>query len=80
MKNIVLGHKVSWRGSEVDYAKMEVIENLPPLVSMRGMCRFFRKDWFYKDSLNTSPKSPQPYADKWKRGKIWLEYWLCKQF
>jgi len=29
-EGIVLGHKVSSRGIEVDWAKIEVIEKLPP--------------------------------------------------
>ena len=29
-KGIVLGHKISTRGIEVDQAKIEVIEKLPP--------------------------------------------------
>jgi hypothetical protein len=33
-EGIVLGHIVSKRGIEVDWAKVELIENLPPPTSM----------------------------------------------
>jgi len=34
-EGIVLGHLVSERGIEVDKAKIEVIEQLPPLVNIK---------------------------------------------
>jgi hypothetical protein len=35
-EGIVLGHKVSTCGIEVDKAKIEVIEQLPPPTNMQG--------------------------------------------
>jgi len=35
-KGIVLGHKISRKGIEVDKAKVDVIEKLPPLANMKG--------------------------------------------
>ena len=35
-EGIVLGHKVSKKGIEVDKAKIEVIEKLPPPSSVKG--------------------------------------------
>ena len=35
-EGIVLGHRVSERGIEVDRAKIEVIEQLPPPTNVRG--------------------------------------------
>jgi hypothetical protein len=52
-EGIVLGHLVSKRGIEVDKAKIEVIEQLPPLVNVKGIhsflghVEFYR--WFIKD-------------------------------
>jgi len=37
---IVLGHLVSKRGIEVDKAKLEVIEHLPPPVNVKGIRSF----------------------------------------
>jgi hypothetical protein len=39
-EGIVLGHLVSERGIEVDRAKIEVIEQLPPSVNIRGIRSF----------------------------------------
>jgi hypothetical protein len=35
-KGIVLGHLVSEHGIEVDRAKIEVIERLPPPINIKG--------------------------------------------
>ena len=48
-EGIVLGHKISQVGIEVDKAKVEVIEKLPPPTSVRvvrsflGHARFYRR-------------------------------------
>jgi hypothetical protein len=39
-EGIVLGHRVSERGIEVDRAKIEVIEQLPPLSNVKGIRSF----------------------------------------
>ena len=39
-EGIVLGHKVSARGIEVDKAKIDVIEQLPPPTNVKGICSF----------------------------------------
>jgi len=44
---IVLGHLVSKRGIEVDKAKIEVIERLPPLVNIKGIRSFLGHASFY---------------------------------
>jgi hypothetical protein len=36
-EGIVLGHLISKRGIEVDRAKIEVIKQLPPPVSIKGI-------------------------------------------
>ena len=40
-EGIVLGHKISYKEIEVDKAKVEVIEKLPPPVNVKGV-RLFR--------------------------------------
>ena len=50
-EGIVLGHRISERGIEVDKAKIETIEKLPPPSSMKeiriflGHMGFYRKDF-----------------------------------
>ena len=45
---IVLGLKDSEKGIEVDRAKIEVIEKLPPPLSVKGMRSFLGHAGFYK--------------------------------
>jgi hypothetical protein len=45
---IVLGHLVSKRGIEVDRAKIEVIEQLPPPINVRGIRSFLGHAGFYR--------------------------------
>ncbi|XP_056685881.1 uncharacterized mitochondrial protein AtMg00860-like [Spinacia oleracea] len=47
-EGIVLGHKVSHRGIEVDRAKIEVIEKLPPPVNVKGIRSFLGNAGFYR--------------------------------
>ncbi|XP_050890452.1 uncharacterized protein LOC127095861 [Lathyrus oleraceus] len=42
-EGIVLGHKISHKGIEVDQAKIEVIEKLPPPVNEKGIRSFYRR-------------------------------------
>ena len=46
-EGIVLGHLVSERGIEVDKTKIEVIEQLPPPVNIRGIHSFLGHVGFY---------------------------------
>ena len=44
---IVLGHLVSERGIQVDRAKIEVIEQLPPPTNIKGVRSFLGHAGFY---------------------------------
>jgi len=46
-EGIVLGHLVSERGIEVDRAKIEVIEQLPPSMNIKGIQSFLGHCGFY---------------------------------
>ena len=46
-EGIVLGHLVFERGIEVDRAKIEVIEQLPPRVNIQGIRSFLGHAGFY---------------------------------
>ena len=45
---IVLGHRISEKGIEVDRAKVEVIERLPPPISVKGVRSFLGHAVFYR--------------------------------
>ncbi|MCI71954.1 reverse transcriptase, partial [Trifolium medium] len=47
-EGIVLGHKISSKGIEVDKAKLEVIEKLPPPVNVKGIRSFLGHAGFYR--------------------------------
>jgi hypothetical protein len=47
-KGIVLGHKISEKGIEVDKAKIEVIEQLPPPTNVMGIHIFLGDAGFYQ--------------------------------
>ena len=46
-EGIVLGHRISEKGIEVDRAKVEVIERLPQLISVKGVKSFLGHAGFY---------------------------------
>jgi len=45
---IVLGHKISKRGIEVDKAKLDVIDKLPPPINVKGIWSFLGHAGFYQ--------------------------------
>ena len=47
-KGIVLGHGISEKGIEVDRAKVEVIDRLPPPISVKGVRSFLGHAGFYQ--------------------------------
>ena len=47
-EGIVLGHRISGRGIEVDRAKIEIIEKLPPSTSVKGVRSFLGHAGSYK--------------------------------
>jgi hypothetical protein len=46
-EGIVLGHKISEKGTEVDKAKIEVVEQLPPPTNVKGIRSFLGHVGFY---------------------------------
>ena len=62
-EGIVLGHLVSERGIVVDKAKIEVIEQLPPPVNVKGICSFLGHAGSTEDSLRTFHKLLDPSQD-----------------
>ena len=46
-EGIVLSHRISEKGIEVDRAKVEVIERFPPPISVKGVRSFLGHAGFY---------------------------------
>ncbi|KAL5549371.1 hypothetical protein UlMin_004602 [Ulmus minor] len=59
-EGIVLGHKVSRDGLEVDKAKVETIEKLPPPVSVKGIRSFLGHAGFYRRFIKDFSKIAKP--------------------
>ena len=50
-EGIVLGHKISERGIEVDKAKVDAIEKMPCHKDIKGICSFLGHVGFYRRFL-----------------------------
>jgi hypothetical protein len=62
-EGIVLGHLVSKRGIEEDKAKIEVIEQLPPLVNIKGIRSFLGHAGFYKRFIKNFLQISRPFTN-----------------
>ena len=62
-EGIVLGHKVSKRGIEVDKAKIEVKEKLPPPTSIKGIRSFLGHVGFYRRFIKDFSKITKPLCN-----------------
>ena len=62
-EGIVLGHRVSERGIEVDRAKIEVIEQLPPPTNVRGVRSFLGHAGFYRRFIQDFSQIARPLTN-----------------
>jgi hypothetical protein len=59
-EGIVLGHKISEKGIEVDKVKTEVIEQIPPPTNVKGICSFLGRIGFYRIFIQNLSQIAQP--------------------
>ncbi|XP_042400859.1 uncharacterized protein LOC121990869, partial [Zingiber officinale] len=62
-EGIVLGHKISERGIEVDQAKVEVIDKLPPPINVKGVRSFLGHAGFYRRFIKDFSKISKPLTN-----------------
>ena len=62
-EGIVLSHKISPNGIEIDKAKVEIIENLPPPNSIRAIRSFLGHVGFYKRFIKDFSKISKPLSN-----------------
>ncbi|KAL4280832.1 hypothetical protein GQ457_03G024200 [Hibiscus cannabinus] len=67
-EGIVLGHKISSKGMEVDKAKIEVISKLPPPTTVKGIRSFLGHAGFYRRFIEDFSKITKPLCSLLEQG------------
>lgn len=69
---IVLGHKVSSKGLEVDQTKVEVIEKLPPPLNVKEIRSFLGHAGFYRRFIKDFSKIANPLRNLLNKDKYFI--------
>src|SRR4051812_20614087 len=78
-EGIVLGHKVSSRGLEVDKAKVEVISKFPPPVNIKRVRSFLGHAGFYRRFVKDFSKIAKPLSNLLNKGMYFTFDESCVQ-
>ena len=65
---IVLGHKISERGIEVDKAKVDAIEKMPCTKNIKGTRSFLGHAGFYRRFIEDFSKISRPLTNLLQKG------------
>ncbi|XP_050888632.1 uncharacterized mitochondrial protein AtMg00860-like [Lathyrus oleraceus] len=68
----MLGHKISYKGIEVDQAKVEVISKLPPPVNEKGIRSFLGHAGFYRRFIRDFSEIAKPLTTLLVKDKAFL--------
>nr|GEY96225.1 reverse transcriptase domain-containing protein [Tanacetum cinerariifolium] len=71
-EDIVLGHKISKKGIEVDKAKIEVILKLPHPTTIKGIRSFLRHAGFYRRFIKDFSKISRPMTHLLKKNSPFI--------
>ena len=64
---IVLGHKISGKGIEVDKAKINAIEKLPYPINVKGIRSFLGHAGFYRRFIKDFSKFSKPLTTYYRK-------------
>ncbi|KAL4312646.1 hypothetical protein GQ457_01G021240 [Hibiscus cannabinus] len=68
-EGIMLGHKISSKGMEVDKAKIQVISKLPPPTTVKGIRSFLGHAGFYRRFIEDFSKITKPLCSLLEQGR-----------
>ena len=71
-EGIVLGHKVSKVGIEVDRAKIEAIEKMPPPTTVKGIRSFLGHAGFYRRFIRDFSKISKPLCSLLEKDSVFM--------
>ena len=71
-EGILVGHKISVRGIEVDKAKIDVIDKLPPPVNVKGVRSFLGHARFYRWFIKDFSKISKPFNNLLNKDAVFL--------
>ena len=71
-EGIVLAHKISVRGIEVDNEKIDVIEKLPPPVNVKGVRNFLGHVLFYRQFIKDFSKISKSLSKLLNKDAVFL--------
>ena len=71
-EGIVLGHKISFKGIEVDKAKIDVIEKLPPPINVKGVRSVLGHAGFYRWFIKDFSKIAKPLSNLLNKDVVFL--------
>jgi hypothetical protein len=78
-EGIVLGHKISEKGIEVDKAKIEVIEQLSPPTNVKGIHSFLEHAGFYQRFIQNFSQIARPLTHVLAKGAPFVFMKECLQ-
>nr|GFB35851.1 reverse transcriptase domain-containing protein [Tanacetum cinerariifolium] len=78
-EGIILGHKISKKGIEVDKAKIEIVLKLPHPTTVKGICSFLGHAGFYRRFIKDFSKISRPMTHLLEKNSPFIFLHECIQ-